>query len=114
MRTLLPLLAAAALLVSACGGEDDAKQESGAAGGVIGMEGLEFVPRESRARVGQAVVWRNDEAIRHNVVATAGAGFRSPVFGEGGTFRYTPTAAGTIQYVSTLHPGMTGTLRVSG
>ena len=114
MRTLLALLAAAALLAGGCGGDDAGGQQAGSPGEVIGMEGLEFVPRESRAQVGQAITWRNDEAIRHNVVATTGASFRSPVFGEGGTFRYTPSAAGTIQYVCTLHPGMTGTLKVSG
>ena len=113
MRALLPLLAAAAL-IAGCGGDEPAQGEGQPPGGVIGMEGLEFVPRESDARVGRPVTWRNDEAIRHNVVATAGARFRSPVFGEGETFRFTPSSAGTIQYVYTLHPGMTGTLRVSG
>ncbi len=114
MPKLLPLLVTVAL-VGGCGGDDPPDGGTGGAPAeVIGMEGLEFVPRESEARVGTAVTWRNDEPIRHNVVATSGARFRSPVFDEGGTFRYTPKAAGTIQYVCTLHPGMTGTLRVTG
>ena len=33
-------------------------------------------------------------------------------FGKGGTFSFTPTKAGKISYVCTIHPGMTGTLTV--
>ncbi len=110
MRTLLPLVALLALLAGCGGGEDTS---AGGAPSAIGMKNLEFVPGQATGKVGQAVTWRNDEAIRHNVVATSGADFRSPIFGEGETFRYTPKAAGTIQYVCTLHPGMTGTLQVT-
>ena len=35
-------------------------------------------------------------------------------FGQGGTYTFKPTKAGTIAYVCTIHPGMTGTLNVTG
>ncbi|HKP89938.1 MAG TPA: plastocyanin/azurin family copper-binding protein [Thermoleophilaceae bacterium] len=66
-----------------------------------------------RARkVGQKVTWTNDETVDHNVTAKSGAKFMSKAFGGGGSYSYTPRAAGTIRYVCTLHPGMDGVLVV--
>lgn len=101
------VLVGAAPLAGACG-------EGGDDGVRIGMQGLRFEPREVTVRVGQDVEWRNDEDVPHNVVAVAGARFRSPIVGRDQTFTFTPERAGTIRYVCTLHPGMTGTLRAAG
>jgi plastocyanin len=109
---LAPALALAlALVAPACGGDDEEAADGG--GDTIGMENLQFAPRDAPARVGQEVVWRNGESIPHNVVATDGADFRSALLQEGQEFRYTPTRGGTIQYVCTIHREMAGTLRVS-
>ena len=35
-------------------------------------------------------------------------------FGQGGTYSYTPTKPGKIEYTCTLHPGMDGELTVTG
>jgi plastocyanin len=76
------------------------------------MKGLRFHPPTLAVRVGQAVTWRNDESVDHNVTATKGAAFHSRAFGQGRTYRFTPTRAGVVDYVCTLHPGMEGTLLV--
>ena len=47
-----------------------------------------------------------------DVTAQSGESFKSQNFGKGGTFSFTPTKAGTIKYVCTIHPGMDGTLTV--
>lgn len=100
-------LTAAALLAGGCGADDDA-------GGQIDMRELQFQPRTTTVRVGQRVEWRNDEDAPHNVVATASVGPRSQTIARDDTFAFTPSRSGTIHYVCTLHPGMTGTLRVLG
>ena len=46
------------------------------------------------------------------MTAKSGAKFMSKAFGGGGSYSYTPRAAGTIRYVCTLHPGMDGVLVV--
>lgn len=108
-RLALPLaaitLATTALLAGACGGKGDAAVK-------IDMQNLQFVPREATVRVGQRVEWTNDENAPHNVVATAGARLGSQTIGRDDTFFFTPARAGSIRYVCTLHPGMTGALRV--
>jgi plastocyanin len=100
-----------AAAVSGCGSDgSNGSRESGPAS--IGMRDLKFVPARSEARVGEKITWTNGEAVDHNVTAESGAEFMSKAFGRGGSYSYTPRAAGTIEYVCTLHPGMKGTLVV--
>jgi len=47
------------------------------------------------------------------VTAEQGADFKSDTMNEGDTFEYTPTKAGTIDYVCTIHPKQTGKLIVT-
>ena len=116
-RRLLPLaLVAGALAAPGCGGGGNGGGGSSApvATNAIGMKDLKFHPASARVTVGQKVTWTNDESIPHDVKATSGADFKSETFGKGGTFSFTPTKAGTIKYVCTIHPGMTATLTVTG
>jgi plastocyanin len=101
------MLTTVTLGASACGADRDA-------GVQIGMQHLQFTPRQTTAQVGRRVEWRNHEDVPHNIVATAGARFRSRTIARDGMFTFTPREPGTIRYVCTLHPGMTGTLRVTG
>jgi plastocyanin len=117
MRPLLPLIAiTTTLAVAGCGGGDD-----GGGGGKatvlkpnekISMQNLRFKPDHVQVVVGQKVTWENDENIGHDVKADSGAKFASETFNKDGTYSFTPTAAGTIKYECTLHPGMDGTLDV--
>ena len=76
------------------------------------MQNIAFDPKAVTVKVGQKVTWTNDDSTDHNVTANSGADFKSKDFGSGGTFSFTPTKAGTINYVCTIHPGMTATLTV--
>ena len=128
------LLAIAGLAFAGCGGGDDdsttatgggastapATTDAGGSGGAassgpvaVSMRDIAFAPTSVRVRVGQEIDWTNDDSVDHNVTATSGASFRSDDFGQGGTFSYTPTRAGTIDYVCTLHPGMDATIVVT-
>jgi plastocyanin len=124
-RILLPLLAAlaVAVVVAGCGGGDDgggststsSASASGGGGAVeIKMQNIQFSPKATTVKVGQKVSWVNDDSTAHNVTADSGADFKSKDFGNGGTFAFTADKAGTIKYECTIHPGMTGTLTVTG
>jgi plastocyanin len=126
MRRLALLLAMLALVAAGCGGDDDtdtgateaqptatADAGGGAASSgdvAISMKNIQFDPAEATAKVGQKVVWTNDDSAPHNVV---GGPIKSETFGQGETFEYTPDKAGTIEYVCTIHPGMEGKLTVT-
>jgi plastocyanin len=133
MRRVLPLLVlvtALALVAAGCGSSkksggsstttsssssSSAPSSSGGGGAVsIKMQNIAFSPKDVTVKVGQKVTWVNDDTVSHNVTANSGASFKSSDFGKGGTFSFTPTKAGTIKYVCTIHPGMTATLTVTG
>jgi plastocyanin len=77
------------------------------------MKNIAFAPTSVTVKVGQKITWTNDDSVDHNVTAKSGASFASSNFGQGGTYSYTPTKAGTITYVCTIHPGMDGTIIVT-
>src|SRR4051794_24046287 len=122
MRRLVPLALVGVVLVAAgCAGSSKKSSSSTAAGsppaaapGAVSMKGLRFHPGSTTVRVGQKVTWTNNDTLDHNVTATKGAKFKSQAFGGGKTYSFTPRKAGTINYVCTLHPGMTAKLIVKG
>jgi plastocyanin len=114
---ILPVLLALAL--AACGGDDEGGGGGGASAGtcpdgavVIAMRDIKFDPEDATARVGQEICWPNEDTIEHNAVAESGADFESDLYGEGETFTTTVEEPGTVEYVCTIHPGMTGTIEV--
>jgi len=88
--------------------------ESSAAVVEVSMKDIKFVPRDITAKVGQKIVWTNNDTAPHNVTATDGADFASETVTKGQTYEYTPTKAGVIQYVCTIHSGQDGEIRVNG
>ncbi|MCW2996777.1 MAG: blue (type 1) copper domain protein [Solirubrobacterales bacterium] len=78
----------------------------------ISMKNIAFDPKSVTAKVGQTVIWKNDDTVDHNVVATSGETFKSANFGQGATYKYKLDKPGTIKYVCTIHPGMDGTIVV--
>ena len=138
--TIATACAALALALAACG-KDDESQTGRDAGGdgatvttnptpeagtstqseaqesndivSVSMKDIKFVPQEATVKVGQKITWTNDEPVPHNVTAEQGADFKSDTMNEGDTFEYTPTKAGTIDYVCTIHPGQDGRLTVT-
>jgi plastocyanin len=130
MRRILLLLAtAAAFVVAGCGGSSSSGSSSstgtgsssgssGAAqsGNVIqvSMQNIQFAPKSITAKVGQTVKWTNNDGVVHDVKATSGASFKSSLFGKGGSYETKLTKPGTIKYVCSIHPGMDGTITVTG
>jgi plastocyanin len=128
-RIGLLVFAVVALAAAGCGSSNNSSTAtsstapassttSGAAAGsggavAIKMQNIAFDPKSVSVKVGQKVTWTNDDTVTHNVTATSGATFKSSDFNQGGTFSFTPTKAGTIKYVCTIHPGMDATLTVT-
>jgi plastocyanin len=82
-------------------------------------------PNPIQAKVGQTVVWTNDDSAFHTVTsgqigaADVGKLFDSGLAGptaltaKGKTFEHTFDAAGEFDYHCTLHPAMTGKVIVT-
>ena len=108
-----------AFALGACGDDDKdgsspttTTTPAAASGGAVqvSIEDIKFIPHDIRVKVGQKILWTNADQAAHNVTATEGASFESKTLGNADTFEYTPTKAGVIEYVCTIHPGQDGTI----
>lgn len=131
---LLVLVAAGAFALAGCGGSKSSSNASSSSapastpapastststgsastGAVaVTMKNISFSPTTIHVRVGEKITWTNEDSVDHNVTSQSGEQIASQNFGQGGTFSFTPTRAGTIKYVCTIHPGMDGTIVVT-
>ena len=76
----------------------------------VTIDNFTFAPAEVKVKVGDTVTWTNHDDIPHTVVS-AGK-FRSKAMDTDGTFSFTFTSAGEYKYFCSLHPHMTGTIKV--
>ena len=125
MKRISLALACLGLVAAGCG---STSSSSGGSGGpcpsqapassvgptTINMQNISFSPKSDTVKVGQKITWVNKDNVDHNVTTTCGAAkFASKDFGQGGSYSFTPTKPGTIEYTCTLHPGMDATLVVT-
>lgn len=87
-----------------------ARAEEAAAPLAVHIDNFVFAPAQLTVRVGQTVTWTNRDDIPHTVVC-AGK-FRSKTMDTDGTFSFTFTSAGEYKYFCSLHPHMTGAVKV--
>ena len=76
----------------------------------IEIDNFTFAPAELTVKVGTTVTWTNHDDIPHTVVS-AGK-FRSKTLDTDNSFSFTFTAAGDYKYFCSLHPHMTGMIKV--
>jgi len=79
----------------------------------VDIANFAFAPKDIQAKVGQKITFTNQDSAPHTATATAGAKFDSGQLDQGKSFSYTAKKAGTIQFVCSFHPNMTGTITVS-
>jgi plastocyanin len=76
----------------------------------VTIDNFTFSPAELTVKVGTTVTWSNHDDIPHTVVS-AGK-FRSKAMDTDGSFSFTFTEAGEYKYFCSLHPHMTGVVKV--
>jgi len=74
------------------------------------MKATSFAPLTLTLKLGDAVVWRNDDFFPHT--ATAPGIFDSGSIAVGASWKYQPKAVGEYAYICTFHPNMKGILTV--
>lgn len=82
----------------------------------IAYRNITIDPDTVRAKVGSTIKWVNEDSQKCNVSSVGGAyTFKSPDFGEGGSFELHVSKPGTIHYECTYYPAtMNGTIEVVG
>ena len=76
----------------------------------VTIDNFTFTPAEVKVKVGDTVTWTNHDDIPHAVVS-AGK-YRSKTLDTDDTFSFTFASAGDYKYFCSLHPHMTGTVKV--
>jgi len=72
-----------------------------------------YTPASKTITTGTTLVWSNTGALPHTVTASNGS-FDSGFVMAGQTYRRTFNTPGSYSYFCTIHPGMAGTLTVTG
>jgi plastocyanin len=70
-----------------------------------------FSPKSVTVAVGDTVTWRNNGDAPHNATADDGS-FQTPDLNKGQSASETFNRSGTFSYICTIHPQMTGSVRV--
>lgn len=110
LSLLLAVLVPIASPLAASAAESDATPSSRAAAAVR-IDNFTFAPTEITVAPGTTVTWTNGDDIPHSVAASDKS-FRSKVMDTDGSFSYTFATVGNFEYFCTLHPHMTGMVRV--
>ena len=76
----------------------------------VTIDNFTFSPPELTVKVGTTVTWKNQDDIPHTIVS-AGK-FRSKALDTDDSYSFTFTAVGDYKYFCSLHPHMTGAIRV--
>jgi plastocyanin len=120
-----------ALLFAACGNGPPVGSGGGGAaggGGDVGSKAtgataattlketdeLKFQPASASVKTGDVVEWDNTGSVAHNVTFDQFASISSDTMNSGDKYQVKFTKAGTYQFHCTFHPGMDGTVTVSG
>lgn len=98
------------------GGGDVGSKTNGAAAAtkVNQTDGLKFAPTSVTVKTGDVVEWDNGSSVAHNVTFDAYQSITSDTMNNGDTYQVKFTKAGTYQFHCTFHPGMDGSVTVSG
>jgi plastocyanin len=76
----------------------------------VHIDNFTFQPAEMTVKTGTTVTWTNRDDIPHTIVS-AGK-FRSKTLDTDDKFSFTFTTAGDYKYFCSLHPHMTGMIKV--
>jgi plastocyanin len=101
-RLGIKLLVAAAILLQLGGAHAEET--------MVTIDNFTFEPNALTVKIGTTVTWKNRDDIPHTLVS-AGK-FRSKPLDTDDSFSFTFTSAGDYSYFCSLHPHMTGVIKV--
>ena len=117
---LISVLAFLMLLVIACAPSQTAQQttdktigrsEDSGKVAAVSIKGFKFVPAEVNIKIGETVVWTNEDTAPHTVESSDGA-LRSDELAKGDTYSQIFTKSGKYEYICGIHPSMKGSVTV--
>ncbi len=117
---LISVLAFLMLLVIACAPSQPAQQTTDKTIGrtedsgkvvAVAIRGFKFVPNEVNIKVGETVVWTNEDTASHTVESSDGT-LRSDQLAKGDKYTHAFAKAGKYDYICGIHRSMKGSVTV--
>lgn len=78
----------------------------------VDIKGFAFSVKELKVKIGDTVVWTQQDSVSHTVTSDTGSELGSPLLNVGQTYAHTFTTKGIFNYHCTPHPGMKATVIV--
>ena len=96
--------------------EQNTDKTVGRAGGsekivAVSINGFKFVPAEVNIKVGETVVWANEDSTPHTVESSDGT-LKSDELSKGDSYKFKFTKAGKYDYICGIHASMHGSVTV--
>lgn len=92
--------------------KETAAEESQAAETLhVSIKGFKFLPADVSVKVGDTVIWTNEDSAAHTVESNDGT-LESDELSKGDTYKFTFTKAGKYSYICGIHPSMKGSITV--
>jgi len=76
------------------------------------IKNLCYSPDFLTVGMGDIVTWTNNDGTAHTTISTGELSWDSGTISPGGEFSFSMTVVGTHEYLCTIHPWMTGTIKV--
>ncbi len=118
-RVLLIIFIAFISIISGCNKSDyssNSNNNNTPGTNDIFIQGMAFSPANKTISVGTTIKWTNYDGFNHTVTSglpgTPSGLFDSGNIGSNGTFSYTFTQAGTVNFFCKIHNSMRGTITV--
>ena len=77
----------------------------------VAIKDFKFVPADMTIKVGDTVVWTNEDSAAHTVESSDGT-LKSDELSKGDTYKFTFTKAGKFDYSCGIHHSMHGSVTV--
>ena len=77
----------------------------------VSIKDFKFAPVEVNIKVGETVVWTNEDSVPHTVESSDKT-LKSDELSKGDTYSHTFTKAGKYNYACGIHPSMHGSVTV--
>jgi plastocyanin len=118
LAAVFVVLGAVMLVAAACGSSSASTPTATATGGGTAaaavIKDFAFTPQTITVKAGTTVTWTNQDSVQHTVTSADAIGvnanvtsdFDSGLLGQGQTFSFTFTKAGTYFYLCTPHRAM--------
>lgn len=100
-----------ASIVGLVAGDDGGGAPAG--DGQVAIVDFDFRPSPLQTTAGAAVTWTNQDSVAHTVTSDGDGPMASGELAGGESYEVTFDAAGTYDYLCTIHPTMRGTVEVS-